>query len=296
MEEVGQVNETDRRRHRAPAPAYRPESIHRFVGVDLATEPRRTGVAILTTGEGGAVVDLPEGEFVADDRGLVDLVDENSVVGLDAPLGWPDDFVAAVTAHRMSARWPSHEHRSADRIRESLQNRTTDLFVRRLEVGSRPMSVSADRIGAVAMRAAGLQSAWARRWGRLEPRDGSARLVETYPVAALKVWGLRGRDDEPYKGKGGPERRAAQRGERARMLAALAEVAPWLHLGDAVTEASLTSDHAFDAVICALVALAAHLGLTHAVPPGDRETALREGWIHVPRAGTLAEIGASLAD
>ncbi|MGC2173893.1 MAG: DUF429 domain-containing protein, partial [Acidimicrobiales bacterium] len=128
---------------------------------------------------------LPATGFVADDRGLVEMVDRGTIIGLDSPLGWPDDFVSAVTAHRVSARWPSFEHRSTDKMRESLRHRTTDLFVRSLDLGSTPLSVSSDLIGVVAMRGAWLQSAWAQRWGRLEPRDGSGRLVETYPAAAL---------------------------------------------------------------------------------------------------------------
>jgi hypothetical protein len=268
--------------------------VSRFIGVDLATEAKKTGVAVLAVTSGVATAALPPPGFVADDAGLVALVDENSAVGLDAPLGWPDDFVSAVTAHRQSARWPTYEHRSADRIRESLQNRTTDLFVRGLNLGSRPMSVSADRIGSVAMRAAGLQSAWARRWGRLEPRDGSARLIETYPVVALRVWELRGRDADPYKGKGGIEMRAAQRAERARMIADLEQKAPWLTIADDLRAASTDSDHDFDALICSLVALAVRRNLTHVVTPEEREVALREGWIHVP-LGSLDQLGAALS-
>jgi predicted nuclease with RNAse H fold len=226
---------------------------------------------------------MPTPGFVADDRGLVDLVDRSTVVGLDSPLGWPDDFVAAVTAHRLSARWPTFEHRSTDRIRESLRHRTTDLFVRSLDLGSTPLSVSSDLIGVVAMRGAWLQSAWAQRWGALESRDGSGRLVETYPAAALRAWGFLARRGVRYKGGGAQGARESQRDERRRIVEAIEEQSEsWLHVTTALHEAAVASDHELDALVSALVALAARAGATYPVPVDSREVARREGWIHVP--------------
>jgi predicted nuclease with RNAse H fold len=255
----------------------------RFVGIDLATEAKRTGVVIVTPEGARAVATLPTDGFVADDRGLVELVDGGTVVGLDSPLGWPDDFVAAVTAHRLSARWPNFEHRSTDRIRESLRHRTTDLFVRSLDLGSTPLSVSSDLIGVVAMRGAWLQSAWAKRWGRLEPRDGSGRLVETYPAAALRAWGLLARRGVRYKGGGAQGARESQREERQRIIEEIEQRSDsWLAVTTAVHDAAIASDHELDALVSALVALAARANATYPVPLDAREPALREGWIHVP--------------
>lgn len=259
------------------------EPIERFVGIDLATEPKRTGVAVVTLDGPRATASLPPAGFAADDRSLVGIVDRSTVVGLDSPLGWPDDFVAAVTAHRVSARWPTFEHRSADKIRESLRHRKTDLFVRSLDLGSTPLSVSSDLIGVVAMRGAWLQSAWAQRWGRLESRDGTGRLVETYPAAALRAWGLLARRGARYKGGGTLEQRGAQRVERERIMGELEEQsAQWLDVDDALRDESVRSDHALDALVSALVALAARVGATHHVPKDDNDAARREGWIHVP--------------
>ncbi len=238
-----------------------------------------------------AVASLPRDGFVADDRGLVDVVDESTMVGLDSPLGWPDDFVSAVTAHRLSARWPSYEHRSTDKIRESLRHRTTDLYVRSLDLGSTPLSVSSDLIGVVAMRGAWLQSAWAKKWGRLEPRDGSGRLVEAYPAAALRAWGLLARRGVRYKGGGVGDQREAQRAERARIMDEIHEqTRKWLKVPSSVRDEAVISDHTLDALVCALVALAARAKATHATPEESREAALREGWIHVP-SGEFASLG-----
>ena len=238
-----------------------------------------------------ATASLPGDGFVADDRGLVDIVDRATVVGLDSPLGWPDDFVSAVTAHRLSARWPTFEHRSTDKIRESLRHRTTDLFVRSLDLGSTPLSVSSDLIGVVAMRAAWLQSAWAQKWGQLEPRDGSGRLIETYPAAALRAWGLLARRGVRYKGGGVGEQRATQRHERERIMHEIEEqTGVWLRVSSELRDAAVASDHTLDAFICALVALATRAKLTHPAPEESRDAALREGWIHVPKE-PLAPLG-----
>jgi hypothetical protein len=268
----------------------------RFVGIDLASEAKRTGVVVVTPEGARASASLPAGGFVADDRGLVELVDRGTVVGLDSPLGWPDDFVAAVTAHRMSARWPTFEHRSADRIRESLRHRTTDLFVRALDLGSTPLSVSSDLIGVVAMRGAWLQSAWAQRWGGLESRDGSGRLVETYPAAALRAWGFLARRGVRYKGGGAHGARESQREERTRIIDAIEEQSePWLHVTSALHDAAIDSDHELDALVSALVALAARANVTYSVPVESKEAARREGWIHVP-CEEFASLGKHLAD
>lgn len=243
-------------------------------------------MVVVTPDGASANASLPANGFVADDRELVELVDRTTVVGLDSPLGWPDDFVAAVTAHRLSARWPTFEHRSTDRIRESLRHRTTDLFVRSLDLGSTPLSVSSDLIGVVAMRGAWLQSAWAQRWGALESRDGSGRLVETYPAAALRAWGFLARRGVRYKGGGSHGARESQREERTRIIDAIeAQSETWLHVTPALHDAAIASDHELDALVSALVALAARAGATHPVPLESKEAARREGWIHVPCEG-----------
>jgi hypothetical protein len=49
------------------------------------------------------------------------------------------------------------------------------------------------------------------------------------------------------------------------------------------------SDHALDALICALVGRAIVAGCSAEVPPELRSAAEREGWIHVP-TGELAAL------
>jgi hypothetical protein len=253
------------------------------VGIDLASTPERTGVALLTVrglpGDRRARASIVEPDFVADDAHLISLITGDDVVGLDAPLGWPDDFVAAIAAHHAFRSWPVVNDVAAP-PRESLRLRRTDRRVRDLKLGSTPLSVSSDFIGVVAMRAALLQSAW---WGGCEPRDGTGRLIETYPAAALRQWGFLAKRGVRYKG-GPKDSREREVEQRRAMISAIREKgASWLNVDDDLCAGALKSDHIFDALICAVVALAATAKLTaFPLTPVDRDAARREGWIHVP--------------
>jgi predicted nuclease with RNAse H fold len=188
---------------------------------------------------------------------------------IDAPFGWPEPFVEFVASHRAgSARAP--EAGSGLEWRRTLMRRATDLWVAE-NVGVPPLSVSADRIAAVAMRAAGLLGRMTDA-GLVIDRAGFGEVVETYPAAALKRWGL------PHKGY--------KTAHNARVLDALVDelIASLrgLDLGD-YEELCRSSDDAFDAVICALVARAAFRPEgTFAPPVGKRRAASSEGWIRVP--------------
>jgi predicted nuclease with RNAse H fold len=269
--------------------------LRRFIGVDLASAAERTGVAVVTVMQSGATrrarASLVADAFVATDDALVGLVTTDDVVGLDAPLGWPDDFVAAIRAHHDFEPWTSRLA-GDERVRDSLRFRRTDLFVRELHLGSIPLSVSSDLIGVVAMRAALLQSAWTGETKEL--RDGTGRVVETYPAAALRQWGFLARRGERYKG-GAKDTRQGEREVRRRMLNEIEEAsAAWLEVDVRLQENALASDHVFDALICALSALAAKITLTYPVPAEDRAAAAREGWIHVPMTESFAEFADAL--
>jgi hypothetical protein len=157
-----------------------------------------------------------------------------------------------------------------------LTHRETDRAVRALGAGT-PLSVSADKLGSVAMRCALLQRRWADEvWTRRAPRDGSGPLVETYPAAALRAWHV---ESKGYKNR--RDKDEAQR-VRGKVVAAIENaVGPWLDL-QLVRARCITSDHVLDALICALVAIAAKAGATHVPSENQRQAALIEGWIHVP--------------
>lgn len=239
------------------------------VGLDLAASPVTTGVVVLEPVSAGRWRARPEGPPADDDR-LVELARGAIAIGVDAPLGWPDGFVDAVTRHHALGRWSGTVDRS------SLTHRVTDHRTKST-VGRLPLSVSADLLGVVAMRCALLQRRWADEvWGSPAPRDGSGLLAETYPAAAFAAWGIACRG---YKARQRPVEATAVRESIVHALAQRSD--SWLELGD-VEHACVTSDHVLDALVCALVAVAVRAGSTSAPGPDELAIARREGWIHTP--------------
>lgn len=229
----------------------------RTFGIDLASADKRTAGCIVDwTEAGGRLLALLQ---PLDDATIVVLARDVDIVAIDAPLGWPAAFVHAVTTHSAGGAWPTAS--SLD-----LRFRATDLHVQR-QTGLWPLSVSSDRIGVVAFRAARLASL-------LRPddhaRDGSNGLLEVYPAAALKRWGLSSRG---YKR---PEHTA----ERSSILAGLQQLVD-LDLGGFSDGLARSSDR-LDALVSSMVARAYLLGDTEAIPDQHRNEAAIEGWIYLP--------------
>jgi hypothetical protein len=183
--------------------------------------------------------------------------------------------VSALRAHQDIEPWIEID-------RTMLRFRRTDLDL--MTRGSRPLSVSTDRLGVTALRCGLLQSLWSTEiWsGVAPPRDGSGPLVEVYPAAALRAWGL---PAAGYK---------KDSAVRALILGAISDqLDGWLDVS-AVESRCLASDHALDALLCALVAFASATAATEAPPAAERVHALREGWIHVPTCDLDALRGRTL--
>lgn len=233
------------------------------VGIDLAAAATGTAIAALRWEAGAAVVeDLVTG---ADDEAVLRWMQHpDGAIGIDCPFGWPAAFVDLVADHTTrTLRAPADR---SDGWRREYVLRETDRHVH-ATTGLRPLSVAADYIGHVAIRLAALIA-------ELDPSvdsslDGSGAIAETYPAAALLTWGL------PHRGYKG----AANQTARDAIVDGLLASAPWLELGHHV-EVVRASDHALDAVLCALVARARQRGLTELA--ADVDLARREGWIHVP--------------
>lgn len=233
-------------------------------GVDLAAEAAGTAIAMMTWDRSCArVTSVTVG---ARDAHILAAARVANKVGVDCPFGWPSAFVRLVSDHQGAQLLPPP---SSDREwRRGLTVRATDEHVHRV-TGLTPLSVSADRIAHAALRWAAIAASVAAE-GFDASRDGSGLLAEVYPAAALRLWGL------PHRGYKGPANRAA----REELVDRLAAGAPWLHLGE-FEELCRTSDHALDAVLCALVARAVACGGTE--PAGRHQPeAVQEGWIHLP--------------
>ncbi len=211
----------------------------------------------------------------ADDVALLDLVRGATRTGIDCPLGWPAAFVDFLDRQRRGA--VRLDEVDSVPARRAIVYRRTDLVC--LAGGDRPLSVAADRIAHPALRAAGLLAVLAGQ-GVDVNRAGHGAVVETYPAAALRRWGLPSRT---YK-------RAANGPARRLLVDGLLTAVPWLEVGRADRELLERSDDALDAVICALVARASLLGAVREPAPADADLAAVEGWIAVPtgRLGDLA--------
>lgn len=252
----------------------------RILGVDLAAQPETTGCVVLQPA-GANRWEAVELDGPATDDRLVAAAGDVEVIGLDTPLGWPVAFVEAIAAHQGFGTWTG----GVDR--RPLTHRVTDRIVAATGQG-RPLSVSADRIASPAMRGALLQHRWATEvWGRPEGRDGSGRLVETYPAASLRAWGV---PAAGYKRSGAAAAAGASQVRTGIVEHLGATLAGWLDL-DAVAVRSVASDHVLDAVLCCLTVVASRAGTTGAPTTGAEVDAARvEGWIHVPTA-PLADLG-----
>lgn len=235
------------------------------LGVDLATVPRRTAVCVIEWPETPgrpATIELIRADVTDDD--ILSLATDADVVGIDAPFGWPRAWAESVGRHKPG------ESFMATGPPASITRRATDTWVAE-NVGIYPLSVAANLIGATAIRCA-------RLLHRLEmPIDtGIFRdppvVVEVYPAAALRRWGLSHRR---YKG-----RQLAS--ARKVLIDALVTTGLPVQMSDEARVVVESSDDALDALLCSLIARAVSLGLTDDVPDSLRRSSLAEGWIRVP--------------
>jgi predicted nuclease with RNAse H fold len=194
-------------------------------GIDLASQPERTAVCMVKWRAGArAYVHCP-GDH-GDDHDLLAQMAEDYVtkVGIDAPFGWPTEFIDALNVNREDGSWGQWPT-------EFLRLRETDRAVR-AETKLIPLSVSTDKIGVVALRCARLLAAYGQTTGEQPDRSGGGRPVEVYPAAALRQWGLSPKDhaENPgsYKGAG-----PVPKARRQQLMAALVKrSAGWLEVNE----------------------------------------------------------------
>ena len=239
---------------------------HTTLGVDLAAQPENTAYCLIEWVKPKArIIELRCG---VDDATLLEMFGRSNKVGIDAPFGWPTAFAAAVYAHQHRNVWPAVGT-------ASLRYRVADHIVRE-RIKRWPLSVSSDLIGVTAMRAARLLS----ENGRID-RSGRGRFVEVYPAAALYIWGF---PSTGYKKKPGEEKR------RVLTRRLIATTKTWLDWPVDAQRACEKSDDALDAVVAALIARAAAADQIEPIPHEHVAAAKREGWIALPRDGSLARL------
>jgi len=235
------------------------------LGIDLASQPLHTAACSIEWSPGRARV--AQISLNLTDTDLLDLILNADKAGIDAPFGWPDEFVDAVSAHSALHPWPDVEL-------PELRYRFTDRV--QIARARRPLSVSSDLIAVTAMRCARLLSALEAR-GRPVDRSGAGKVVEVYPAAALTMWGF---NPAGYKRAEGIEKRRL-------LVKELLNATTWLEMDDELVELLIRSDDCLDALVASLVARAAALDLTEAPPEPRLAQVQREGWIHLPTNESL---------
>jgi hypothetical protein len=251
------------------------------LGIDLASQPKNTAACRIHWRKGRGSVELIRDEL--HDTSLLGLIRDPQVgkVAIDAPFGWPTEFVDALVAWRERGTWPDEpDHRCAQ---QSMVLRATDRKVKD-EVERTPLSVSTNWIAFAAMRCARLLAAIGAEAGQVD-RAGEGRILEAYPEAALRRWKVRA-TEQPGGYKGTDEASRKRRAELVDRL--LEETCGWLDVDSATRQTMLDNDDELDAFVCALVARAAELGKLEAVT--DPARAAAEGWIRLP-CGRLTELG-----
>jgi hypothetical protein len=259
------------------------------LGIDLASQAETTAACLLGWAPDRVEVLYLErghdaGGRLDDDRLLALMLGQGdpggvpSKIGIDAPLGWPTGFVAAVND-------PDHWPLTDEVEPVALVRRRSDRWVHET-TGKVPLSVSADRIAYPAMRAQRLLRRYREATGVAVDRSGlTGPICEAYPDMGVTNFGLRpgGARRVSYKS-------AAGLGARRDLLAELIRRAPWLALSEPQQAHCVEHDDHLDALIAALIARSVQLGLTEPPPPEMAAEAAQEGWIHLPRPGGLVDL------
>lgn len=273
----------------------------RTIGIDLASQPKNTAACVIEWAAGDSrvvpVADVTGQPESLRDSAILELVQSPSVekVGIDAPFGWPSEFVDAVVGWRDRQDWhvppddPEAEQaklilRETDR--EVLQVTGLPLdpesAARR---GKRPLSVTTDKIAFTAMRCVRILTELSRIEGAPVDRSGAGKIVEVYPDAALREWGVW--PEEWDRERVGYKADTPEARERRGLLmnALIDRAGNWLGRDATYVESCVDLDHELDALISALVARAVAQG--NSQPVADKARAEREGWIHLPESRSL---------
>jgi predicted nuclease with RNAse H fold len=248
------------------------------IGVDLSAEEPSTWMASVELLPAGArLVSL---EASVSNARIVAATVAADVLGIDCPLGWPIAFVDFINEHRHGDVAPRHG-KPIDWRRELAYRETDRFVVDQFKDGSklRSLSVSADRISHAAMRCAALLAELKREGVQVDRSGMTGKVVEVYPAASLARWRLTHRR---YK-------RTANTPRLSELVTELRVAAPWLDLGEHEPRCR-ASDDALDSVIASLSAAAARSGLTSPPTGSAMDLAGREGWIAVPKDGSLSRL------
>lgn len=255
----------------------------RTLGVDLASKAENTAICLIDWSAGPGEARVEQWKTGWSDDALVELMGGSGAekIGIDAPFGWPIEYVNAIAAYRDFGIWPVADERT-------LRFRATE---RSLGAG---LSPSLDNLVWTTLRCARLLDRCARESATGLDRTGNGRFVEVYPAAALKRWGL----SQASSGKPGGYKKddRASVARRQGLVADLAmELESVLRLPEDLVSAcgKNAGDHLVDALVSSLSARAMAGGRCDPIPLEARHRSEREGWVRVPIGPLRRDVVAS---
>lgn len=243
-----------------------------LAGLDCATQPRKTGLALASLAGGRLTVYEARVAASREDtaRRLAAWLGGSpaAVLALDAPLGWPAPMAEALSDHAAG--------RPLAPSPDAMFHRRTDRAVWEA-TGKKPLEVGAGwlaRTAHAALASLGdVRQRLAVEMGWTPGAVSGRQALEVYPAATLLSRGL---STAGYKRDDATDRRA----EIVDALTA-PDADPRLVLDISVREACIETDHVLDAVLCCLAAADYARGdvLTPETAGVAPETVRREGWI-----------------
>lgn len=246
-----------------------------IIGVDCATDERKTGVALGTYERGRVIV--REARACSEREPAADILTgwlsghDVALLALDAPLGWPAPLGEELSRHQAGSVIATEKNR--------VFRRETDRFIQ-THLGKTPLDVGADRIARTAHSALHLLDTLRRRLQIALPlawdpaHVATVNAIEVYPAATLRAHGIA---SSGYKDASqGVPREAVLSGLRAVMGV------------EAVVDQMRADADVLDAVACLLAAQ--DFMEERALPPPNLAIALKEGWIWAaPRTPAVRE-------
>lgn len=191
-----------------------------YIGIDLSTNPANTGIAVLTDGVPNGVDvyrvqerfwcgtvpewdqqfenqvnDNNEDDFPAKAARIVRIVnlivqsianddeDEDVIVAIDVPFGWPKDFTTAIQHHKIGSQISVNDRNFSYRLTERIIKEFT---------GLRPLSGSTDKLGRTALLGCMIlhhlsQNNDQRRFNiqllAMNNENNNRKIIEVYPTA-----------------------------------------------------------------------------------------------------------------
>jgi Protein of unknown function (DUF429) len=246
-----------------------------IIGVDCATDERKTGVALGIYERGRMIV--RDARACSESEPAAAILTgwlsghDVALLALDAPLGWPAPLGDELSRHQAGGLIATEKN--------LLFRRETDRFIQK-HLGKTPLDVGADRIARTAHSALHLLETLRRRLRVTIPLAWnpihivSVEAIEVYPAATLRARAI---VSSGYKDASqGVPREAVLSGLRAVMDV------------EAVVDQMRADADVLDAVACLLAAQDFLEG--RALPPPDLDIARKEGWIWAaPRAEVVYE-------